>query len=135
MVVLAMLATLAWFGMHLPEQHGPTGPQFVMNEQAAVEFMGPTLEAGAIQDEAYVPLYIPKTTTVATPAPTPAPYYIYCNDGGQYYHMRSCSFVKATTPKATIIQAVKQGYKRCKQCKPPTLRELYGDTLDSNLLT
>ena len=126
--VVAVLVTVGWFGTHLPEQHGASGIVFVSRDGGAADVMGPNIAPGATKQKADPLLYAPTQTTVSTPAPTPAPYYVYANDGGAYYHMKTCRpYVKTNTPKVTILQAYSHGYKRCKECKPPLISELYGD--------
>ena len=85
----------------------------------AVEVQGPELAEGELPYEVYVPQYVPEKSIIVEPTPTPAPIYVYCNDGGQYYHTSKCRYVKDTTPKVTLSQAVSAGYKRCKECDAP----------------
>ncbi len=74
---------------------------------------------GSPQFDIYVPVYQPEATLFVQPTPTPVPVYVYCNDGGEFYHRKGCRYVKNTTPKVTLGQAVSAGFKRCKTCNPP----------------
>lgn len=85
----------------------------------ALEVQGPQMAEGSPQFDAYVPVYQPEATLFVQPTPTPVPVYVYCNDGGEYYHKKGCRYVKDTTPKVTLTQAVAAGFKRCKTCDPP----------------
>jgi hypothetical protein len=87
----------------------------------ALEVQGPQLAEGSPEFEAYVPVYQPEATLFVQPTPTPVPVYVYCNDGGEYYHKKDCRYVKDTTPKVTLTQAVDAGFKPCQKCHPPKL--------------
>ncbi len=130
---VSMAIVLFIVALALPLTRAPQpragGIQYVSTEGAA-DPMGPTINPDAEHYEAYVPKYVPQAITIAEPTPTPVPYYVYCNDGGNYYHKKSCKVVKSATPKVTLIQAVNAGFKRCKTCQPPSLQDIYGDTLD-----
>jgi hypothetical protein len=89
----------------------------------ALELQGPRPDENAPQYDAYVPVYQPQNTLFVEPTPTPVPIYVYCNDGGQYYHTAKCRYAKDTTPKVTLSQAVSAGFKRCKLCKPPVAEQ------------
>ena len=58
-------------------------------------------------------------TVLVAPAETPEPVYVWCNDMGKYYHIESCRYVKETTPKVTLQQAMVGGFTACPDCKPP----------------
>lgn len=58
-------------------------------------------------------------SVIAEPEPTPVPIYVYCNDGGKYYHNKECSYVKPTSARCTLLQALNAGYKQCKDCGAP----------------
>lgn len=110
--------------LRAPEQ-GSGGVQ-VVSLGAAADMMGPDMKAGALPYDVYVPKYIPEKSVLTEPTPEPEPYYVWCNDGGKYYHRKSCAYARSTTPKATIIQAVNAGFRPCKDCKPPKLQDVYG---------
>ncbi len=128
MGIMLLIIALA-LPMTRAPQAGTGGVRYVSAEGAA-DPMGPTISPDQDRYEAYVPKYVPQATTVVAPTPTPVPHYVYCNDGGKYYHKKSCAYYKTSTPRATLIQAVNAGYKRCPTCKPPTIAQIYGDTLD-----
>ena len=115
----------------LPAIRLPGPPQSTMQyaySEPIVDFVGPMRAPDALPLPTYAaPKFIPTIPTVVEPTPPPEPYYIFCNDGGKYYHLQKCKFVRPNTPKATIIQAIDAGYKRCKTCKSPTLKTVYGD--------
>ncbi len=114
----------------LPQTRAPqqkTGGIEIVSAQAVVDLMGPTMEAGVLSYDSYVPKYIPKNNVLVQPTPSPEPYWVYCNDGGEKYHLKGCRFVKPSTPKATLIQAVDAGFKRCKECGSPKLSDIYGE--------
>ena len=85
----------------------------------ALELQGPQRAEGAPEFDAYVPVYQPEATLFVEPTPTPVPVFVYCNDGGEFYHKKGCRYVKDTTPKVTLDQAAAAGFKRCKSCDPP----------------
>lgn len=125
-VSLAVVAVLlVLFGMRPPETK--SGGVQIVSAEGAADFMGPTLSPDAQQYVAYVPKYIPKNSTIVEPTPSPVPYYVYCNDGGEYYHNKECQYVRPNTPKVTIIQATDHGFKRCKTCNAPSLKQVYGE--------
>lgn len=69
-----------------------------------------------------IDLYSYNVTTesvIAEPEPTPEPVYVYCNDGGKYYHSAECSYVKATSVHCPLLQALDAGYQQCKECNAP----------------
>ena len=108
----------------LPQTQPPeraTGGVEIVGLQPALELQGPPIDESAPQYDVYVPVYQPKNTLFVEPTPTPVPVYVYCNNGGKYYHTKNCRYVKDTTPKVTLNQAVAAGYKRCKLCDPPKL--------------
>ena len=58
-------------------------------------------------------------SVIAEPEPTPVPIYVYCNDGGKYYHSKECSYVKPKSSRVTLLQALNAGYQQCKDCNAP----------------
>ncbi|MDL2205726.1 hypothetical protein LJC33_02305 [Eubacteriales bacterium OttesenSCG-928-N13] len=123
-VALVLLITLP---MTRAPQIQSGGVQLVSLE-GGDDLVGPTMQAGATPYEVYVPQFVPKKSVIVEPTPTPEPVWVYANDGGEYYHTKKCKYVKENTPKVTLIQAADAGFKQCKQCKPFTIMEVYGDT-------
>lgn len=124
---LCLVLLVVFSTIRVPEQK--SGGVEMVSLYSSVELMGPTMEAGALPYEVYVPQYIPLKSVIAEPTPTPVPYYVWCNDGGRYYHVKSCQYVRKSapkTPKATLIQAVDAGFTPCKTCKPPKIQDIYG---------
>lgn len=120
-VMLALMLALPQTRAPQPKKGGVEMVSMV----ASADVMGPTMRPDALRYEVYVPKYIPKNSVVVQPTPSPVPYYVYCNDGGEFYHAKKCKYVRDNTPKVTIVQAVDAGFKRCKTCKPPKLAEVY----------
>ena len=112
-----------------PPQPVQGGVKYAYTE-AVTNIMGPTQTAGAEQYVAYVPKYIPKSTTIIAPTPEPDPFYVYVNDGGKYYHMKKCHYIKKTTPKFKLLDVVTRDFKRCKECNAPTVEMIYGNEMD-----
>ncbi len=75
---------------------------------AGAGIAGPRPDENAPQYDAYVPVYQPQNTLFVEPTPTPVPIYVYCNDGGQYYHTAKCA-TRRITPKVMLSQAVSAG--------------------------
>lgn len=71
-------------------------------------------------DRDMVEIYAPRRTAVLVEATaTPEPIIVYCNNGGRYYHSKDCRYVKPTTPKADLSQALKAGFSKCPYCNAP----------------
>lgn len=58
-------------------------------------------------------------SVLAEPEPTPEPIYVYCNDGGKYYHSKECVYVKKTSARVPLLQALNAGYQQCPDCNAP----------------
>ena len=58
-------------------------------------------------------------SVLASPEPTEVPVYVYCNNGGKYYHSAECTYVKKTSTHCTLLQALNAGYKQCPDCNAP----------------
>jgi len=60
-------------------------------------------------------------SVLAEPEPTPEPIYVWCNDGGKYYHSEDCEYVQGrrTTVRVPLLQALNAGYQQCPQCNAP----------------
>ena len=60
-------------------------------------------------------------SVLAEPEPTPEPVYVWCNDGGKYYHSEDCEYVQGrrTTVRVPLLQALNAGYQQCPQCNAP----------------
>lgn len=59
------------------------------------------------------------SSLISTPTATPDPVMVYCNDNGLYYHLAGCRYVYATTPRVTLMAAIKAGKTACSICNPP----------------
>lgn len=59
------------------------------------------------------------SSLISTPTATPDPVMVYCNDNGLYYHLQDCRYVYETTPRVTLMAAIKAGKTACSICKPP----------------
>lgn len=112
---IAMVLTAILLPMTNPPSRGAGGIVLV-GVRPEVEILGP--EAPADRD--VVEIYAPRRTAIIVEAtPTPEPVIVYCNPGGLYYHNQGCKWVVATTPQATLTQALKAGYLPCTECDAP----------------
>lgn len=59
------------------------------------------------------------SSLISTPTATPDPVMVYCNDNGLYYHLTGCRYVYDTTPRVTLMAAIRAGKTACSICKPP----------------
>ena len=59
------------------------------------------------------------STLISTPTATPDPVMVYCNDNGLYYHLAGCRYVYDTTPRVTLMAAIRAGKTACYICNPP----------------
>ena len=127
LVSLASIAlTICLFALTAPPAIPQSGLQYAY-AQPVVDFVGPKRDANAVYSTSEPPPYIPEAPIIVEPTPAPEPYYVFANDGGQFYHKKGCRYVRPNTPQAPIIQAVDQGFKRCKTCKAPKLTDIYGE--------
>ena len=93
-----------------------TGGITVIDTAVEDDTQGPV----APENRTAVDIYVPQRTAMIIEAtPTPEPTIVYCNDGGQYYHVKGCKWVKPTTPSVTLSQAVNAGFTQCPDCDAP----------------
>ena len=93
-----------------------TGGVRVVGDSLQVDVLGPEAPA----DRAAIDVYTPRRTAIIVdPTPTPQPIVVYCNQGGKYYHVKECKYVRDTTPSVTLAQALRAGYKPCPDCDAP----------------
>lgn len=119
-LAIAAVLTVVLLPQTSPPERVAGGVQIV-SLQAALQAQGPKQQLAEGQDyEAYVPIYVPEKAVLVEPTPTPVPIYVYCNDGGRYYHSKECRYTKRTTPKVTLSQAVNAGFKKCESCNAPS---------------
>ena len=59
------------------------------------------------------------SSLISTPTATPDPVMVYCNDNGLYYHLAGCRYVYDTTPRVTLMAAIRAGKTACSICRPP----------------
>ena len=59
------------------------------------------------------------SSLISTPTATPDPVMVYCNDNGLYYHLAGCRYVYDTTPRVTLMAAIRAGKTACSICNPP----------------
>lgn len=103
----------------LPPEKASGGVK-VVGRTAVVELQGPVQEEETDYDyELVMPSYTPPSIVIE-PTPTPLPIYVYCNQGGKYYHMKDCKYFKNTSGRVTLGQALSAGYTRCQRCNPPS---------------
>lgn len=94
-----------------------SGGIVLVGAEPQVEVLGPEAPA----DRQVVEIYAPRRTAIIVEATaTPEPIYVYCNNGGRYYHAQDCRYVVETTPKVSLSQAVKAGYVQCPDCDAPS---------------
>ena len=79
----------------------------------------PASEAAAVPEPEPTALSTPTPELTPQPTPTPQPIVVYCNQGGKYYHVKECKWVRPTTPSVTLAQAIRAGYKPCPDCDAP----------------
>ncbi|MGI6174406.1 MAG: hypothetical protein ACOYI8_11010 [Christensenellales bacterium] len=109
-----------------PPEYRKGGVEIVYRDPEE-EMVGPELSEDSGTLDVYVPVYVPDTSLIVSPTPTPLPIYVYCNDGGQCYHAQNCRYVKSTTPRVTLSQAVNAGFKQCSICNCPNEKGVYRD--------
>lgn len=116
-VSLAVAALLV--AIFLPVTNPPEreiGGIQLVDAKPKVDIQGPDAPA----DREIVEIYTPKQTVVVIdPSPTPEPITVYCNNGGSYYHVKECTYVKEHTPTATLSEALDAGYHQCPDCDAP----------------
>ena len=104
----------------LPPERPAGGVQLV-SADSAVELQGP------LQDEedegvyeVYIQTAIKPPSIIVEPTPTPTPIYVYCNDGGKYYHDDTCRYTKRKSARVTLGTALDAGFSKCKNCNAPS---------------
>ena len=116
---LCLLVLAVVLPQTLPPER-PKGGVEIVGLNPVAEVQGPKQQAcdeGAY--EVYVPSYVQPTSLIIQPTPTPEPVYVYCNDGGKNYHARGCRYVKKTSARVTLSQAMDAGFTRCTKCNAP----------------
>ena len=92
------------------------GGVVLVGSSVEAEVYGPEAPADREVIEVYTPV---RTPIVLQATQEPEPVYVYCNDGGKYYHSEECRYVKENTPKVTLSRALDAGYSRCPDCSAP----------------
>lgn len=116
-VCLVLIAVILPQTMPPDQMRG--GVQIVSLEPAA-DIQGPVQQES--DEDTYEPnisSYVQPTSLIAEPTPTPEPVYVFCNDGGHYYHVKGCRYVKKTSARVTLTQALNAGFSRCTKCNAP----------------
>lgn len=117
-LAFALLLVLVMLPQTQPPEPATSGVQLV-GLKPSIEVYGPEPD-DSLPD---IQIYNPRNVTalpLITPAPTPEVPTVYCNDSGKFYHTKDCRYVKRSTPKVTLNQALDAGYKPCQKCNPPT---------------
>ena len=97
-----------------------TGGIETVSREPVAELVGPEYKRGGADDlEDFAFTFIQPESIVVEPTPTPIPTYVYCNTGGKNYHGQKCKFVKPTSARVTLNQAMAQGFTQCKKCDAP----------------
>ena len=125
-LLFAALAVLIVLPLTTPPSY-KTGGVDLVYAQPEEEAEGPEQSEDADGFRPYVPIYVPDESLIVSPTPTPLPIYVYCNDGGKSYHTANCRYVKKTTPRVTLSQAVNAGYTQCGLCDCPNEKGVYRD--------
>ena len=118
LVSLAVAAVLIM--ILLPQTTPPEPPKSgvtIVGSSKAREAYGPEVPENRLEVEVYSPRY---TALIIVADPTPVPRFVYCNQGGKYYHLATCRYVKETSGAVTIAQALDAGYTACPECDPGT---------------
>lgn len=119
---ISMGFALLLIALVLPQTQPPervtSGVQMV-GLKPSIEVYGPEPDDSLPEIQIYNPLR-EDAVRLITPAPTPEPIMVYCNDSGRFYHTQECRYVKKRTPDVTLSQALDAGYKPCEKCNPPT---------------
>ena len=103
----------------LPPERAKGGVELVSAVPVA-EIQGPIQkESDEGAYELYIAPYVQPASLVVQPTPTPVPVYVYCNDGGKNYHTKDCRYVKKTSARVTLEQAVAAGFTGCAKCDAP----------------
>ena len=114
LAVAAMLVAILLPMTNPPERE--IGGIHLVGSEPQVDVQGPEAPA----DRVIVEIYAPKQTVVVIdPTPSPEPVYVFCNNGGSYYHSQDCVYVKEKTPFVTLSTALDAGYHQCTECDAP----------------
>ena len=117
MLVSAAVA-LALIAILLPQTTPPDTPKSgitIVGMAEDKETYGPEVPANRLQVEVYSPRY---TALIIKADPTPTPRFVYCNQGGKYYHRMTCRYVTESSGAVTNHQALHAGYTPCPECDP-----------------
>ena len=118
-MLFSALACAALLFLVLPMTSPPervAGGIVLVGNSVQAEIYGPEAPANREVVEVYTPV---RTPIVVEATPEPEPVYVYCNNGGKYYHSEECRYVKNTTPQVKLTQALNAGYARCTECTAP----------------
>lgn len=118
-MAVSLLCCAALIFLALPQTNPPERPDggiVLVGSSVETEVYGPEAPEGREVVEVYTPI---RTPIVLQSTPQPDPVYVYCNDGGKYYHSEECRYVKENTPKVTLSRALDAGYSRCPDCSAP----------------
>ena len=100
MLVSAAVA-LALVAILLPQTTPPETPKSgitIVGMAEDKETYGPEVPENRLQVEVYSPRY---TALIIKADPTPVPRFVYCNQGGKYYHRSTCRYVKEISGAVT----------------------------------
>jgi len=96
-------------GSHMGEVMGPEKPEGLTAERALI------IRAGAQPPS-------PTPEPEQAQAPTPEPVIVYINDGGKYYHLKSCRYVYNHTPSFELSARIASLFDPCDVCNPPVFQ-------------
>lgn len=48
---------------------------------------------------------------------------VYVTDTGEKYHTSGCQYLRRSSNKITLAEAIGNGYERCSKCSPPTMTQ------------
>ena len=104
----------------LPPERAAGGVQLVSADSTAVELLGPERdEEDKDGYEVYIHSAVKPPSIIVEPTPTPTPVFVYCNDGGKYYHGAKCRYTKRSSARVTLGTALNAGFNQCKDCDAP----------------
>ena len=108
-VAVSLLCCAALLFLVLPQTNPPERPDggiVLVGSSVEAEVYGPEAPEGRDVVEVYTPI---RTPIVLQSTQAPDPVYVYCNDGGKYYHSEECRYVKENSPKVTLSRALDAG--------------------------